>query len=101
MTVTPLSTKIGLNIQTEPLLDQMHDRESEKDFVSRVKTFLDQLCDQGGLEDKYLLCSHSDWLSAAMKVLPTDDSDLSYHLFHCAEFLAFEESEGLWRRLKV
>ena len=95
MTVKPLSQKIGKQIEILEELDQIRSGESESDFRNRVERVLNKVS-----EEKWpsptIICTHSDWLGMASQIIPSDASDLKYHLFQCAEVMEFEIRDGVW-----
>lgn len=95
MTVEPLAHHLQKPILVQESLDQMRSGESDLDFVSRVDGFLEKIS-QGHWPGPILLCSHSDWLSQAMAIIPSDALDLKHTLFHCAHFQILEIVDGLW-----
>lgn len=97
MTVTPLANKLGISIKTLNNLDQMERGESETDFMRRVRSQIEAL-DEKRWQSPVLLCSHSDWLSTACHIIPSDDPHLAAQMFACAEYLHFEVKDGLWIR---
>ncbi len=94
-TLTPLANKYKLTIDLYEDLDQMSSDESESGFVSRVRAFIKRI-ESGEWGDSLILCTHSDWLSIAMQVIPSDALDLKHHMFSCAEVMEFEVKDELW-----
>ena len=95
MTISPLAEQLALSIQTEEALDQMRTDETEAQFKVRVGGVL-KMIEEKKWDTPLLLCTHSDWLSMATQILPSDAVDLKHHMFHCAEFIHFKIKEGLW-----
>ncbi len=96
MTLEPLSQYLKLPLLIEEQLDQHHADESENDFKNRIKQVINNL-EKGKWEAPVLLCSHSDWLSLATQFIPTDELNLEFYMFQCAEYLHFKIEEGLWK----
>ena len=96
MTVEPLAHRLGLPIEIHGDLDQMNRLESQGDFKSRITRFLEFLESQN---QNTLVCSHSDWLTLATHLLPSDSLEVQDHLFQCAEFISFRQDGGLWKHL--
>ena len=95
MTVEPLSQKTQHPTIIIDDLDQMMSHESDKEFTSRVRRFIEKLSEHKN-EDSVVLCSHSDWLGVAVDVIPTDALNLKHYMFACAEYLHFKVEDGLW-----
>lgn len=95
MTVEPLAEKFLLSLQVFEELDQMRGAEGEAEFKARVRNFLHRV-EEKEFGEKVLICTHSDWLSMAVQIVPTESVDLEYKLFQCAEVLTFKIKQGLW-----
>ena len=95
MTIEPLSIKLQRKPIIQESLDQMRSGESESIFHDRVENFLKKL-EQGTWASPILLCSHSDWLSMAVSIIPTDALNLPGTMFDCSEFMTFEIKQGIW-----
>lgn len=96
MTVQPLANQLKLDIEIHQDLDQMQNGESETEFLARVKMITEVIPKQ---QQNTLICSHSDWLSAATHIIPTDSLDLKFHRFVCAEYLSFKIENDLWKHI--
>lgn len=95
-TVEPLSTKLGIEIQVEPDLDQRKSIESHQEFVKRVDAYINQLIENFS-EQKLLICTHSDWLQIAILNLEDHLEDPAAHcLFSCAEHKVLEFKDHRW-----
>lgn len=99
MTLEPLSKHLNIPIEVVDLLDQHHSKEDERSFRARVQKIIDSLSEEKW-PSPVLLCSHSDWLSLATQLIPTDELDLDLHMFQCAEYLGFEIVDGIWKLKK-
>lgn len=95
MTVSPLASKLNLPIETLEELDQMNHLESEASFINRVKNFVNNI-EQQSWQSPVLICSHSDWLSIAAGLIPSNSISLKHHIFHCAEYLSFDLEDDIW-----
>ena len=95
MTLQPLSEKLELPIKIVSELDQIKSDETELSFSNRVQGILTQI-EQQKWTGPLVLCSHSDWLSMALQIIPSDSSDLKYQVFQCCEYLRFQIDDGLW-----
>lgn len=84
-TLTPLSRETGLSLEVDPRLDERHSNESLQDFHSRVLSVFNEVQELAlSAQDQknerienevYYLCSHLDWLEAALTLWDTNLSD--------------------------
>lgn len=95
MTLDPLAGQTGVKIETLNELDQMDRNETEKNFSQRVKWVLDRI-EKGHWPTPLIACTHSDWLSTAMRLIPSDSSDLKYSMFQCCDYMKFSIEDGIW-----
>lgn len=98
MTLEPLSQAISKPILIDENLDQHLSKEAEADFSQRVKNYLSGIESRIQPSDTYVICSHSDWLSVALSLIPTNELSAGDHFFQCAEYACFELKDGLWVR---
>ena len=97
MTVEPLSDKLKVPININEKLDQMMRHESEAEFTSRVQSFLTEIQTIKSKEGFFItICSHSDWLTVALGLIPSDAIDIKHYMFACAEYLHFKIKDDLW-----
>ena len=97
MTIQPLAEKLNLKIETFPQLDQQLSSESREDFLKRVTHSLSSITGNLPSDAVCILCSHSDWLSTAVELMPTQDGESQSLIFHCANYKTFSVKDGLWQ----
>jgi hypothetical protein len=107
-TLAPLATLTQLPLIVDDRLDERHQNESARVFESRVRSLTGSvltLGDPGGGGSGdgggacVYLCSHLDWLEAAMILLDSDMSETEIAApWTTAEFRVFRVEDGLWRR---
>lgn len=86
----------GLRLQIVHDLDEAHDSESVSAFAERVHLCLEKF-ELLQPNDVLFVCSHSDWLEIAMRILPSDmEEELQTRGYACAEYRNFTYQEGLW-----
>lgn len=80
-TLTPLSRESGLSLDIEPRLDERSSDESARDFHARVVDLFEDLRTQAATtndeasNETVYLCSHLDWLEAALTLWDTNLSE--------------------------
>ncbi len=95
-TIQPLCNRLQLTPEIASDLDQRKSIETEAEFIRRVLNFLDQ-CVQTRTEQNLLLCSHSDWLQAAVMNLPVPiEKATAQSFFSCAEFRTLIYADKKW-----
>jgi broad specificity phosphatase PhoE len=98
MTVQPLADHLSIKIIINENLDQLKSGEFEEDFSNRVKSLLNKLTNYKD-DQPILVCTHSDWLSSLMNIVPTDGANINYHVFECAEYMTFEYLDEIWYKI--
>ena len=95
-TIQPLCHRLQLKPEIATDLDQRKSIETEAEFVRRVLNYLDE-CVQTRTEQSLLLCSHSDWLQAAIMNLPLPlHKAAAQSFFSCADFRTLLYSNKQW-----
>lgn len=104
-TLAPLATELGLRVQIDRRLDERSGGESEADFEVRVKEFLID-CDEWAKHQPKisarLLCSHLDWLEAAVLFITSDENDFERsEPWPPLAIRAYNYEGGIWKRRKA
>ncbi len=95
-TIQPLCNRLQLVPEIAPDLDQRKSMETDAEFIRRVLNYLDE-CVQTRKEQNLLLCSHSDWLQAAIMNLPLPIHKASAQsFFSCADYRTLIYSNNQW-----
>ena len=95
-TIQPLCNRLQLIPEIAADLDQRKSIETEPEFIRRVLNYLDE-CVQTRKEQNLLLCSHSDWLQAAIMNLPLPlYKATAQSFFSCADFRTLVYSNKQW-----
>jgi phosphohistidine phosphatase SixA len=101
MTFAAVAKEMAAPIQALSELDERQNSESAEQFQRRVKNFLLQ---QNQLPGVAYLCTHLDWLEAAMFEIPCD-TDLSQDRYMSSwlpgHFMIFEVNGDLWHLEKM
>lgn len=94
-TVGPLSKALNVHVEIWPLLDQMKNIETPRDFFQRVQFVLDQLPTLNA--SNILICSHSDWLQHIVLMMANETQNFApYAFFSCAEYKVFLLQNNQW-----
>lgn len=97
-TFTPLSRATELPLEIEKRLDERRQNESGTEFKNRIVALVDELAKRSAASDCVFLCSHLDWLEAAMIHLPHDLSELEASVgWSAADFKIFKLEDGIWK----
>lgn len=104
-TLAGLATELGLRVQIDRRLDERSGAESEADFQVRVKEFLAG-CDEWAANETRpsvrLLCSHLDWLEAAVLFVTSDENDFERsEPWPPLAIRAYNYEDGIWKRRKA
>jgi phosphohistidine phosphatase SixA len=104
-TLATLASELGLHVQTDRRLDERAGAENERDFETRVKEYLND-CDTwaAGQADATtrLLCSHLDWLEAAVLFVASDENDFERsEPWPPLTIRAYTYEDGIWKRRKA
>jgi phosphohistidine phosphatase SixA len=95
-TIQPLCNRLQLTPEIAPELDQRRNIETEGEFIRRVLNYLDE-CVQTRKVQTLLLCSHSDWLQAAVMNLPLPlHKAVAQSFFSCADFRTLLYNNKQW-----
>ena len=95
-TVKPLGASELIQPEIEPRLDERRQNETSREFEGRVRDYLNDITK--GHESCIYLCTHHDWLEAAILAMPHDLPELeSSRGFSTAEYRVFEVIEGLFQ----
>lgn len=95
-TVSPLCEQLQKALQIAAELDQRKSIETEQEFVQRVLSYLDE-CVERHRGKTLLLCSHSDWLQAAIMNLPVPlEKAVAQSFFSCGEFRTLLYKDRTW-----
>lgn len=95
-TVSPLCENLQKALQIAQELDQRKSIETEQEFVQRVLLYLDH-CVEVHSGKTLLLCSHSDWLQAAIMNLPVPlEKAVAQSFFGCGEFRTLIYKDRTW-----
>jgi broad specificity phosphatase PhoE len=95
-TIQPLCNRLQLVPEVVPDLDQRKSIETEQEFIRRVLSCLDTLVEQH-FPQTLILCSHSDWLQAAVMNLPVPPGKAAAQsFFGCAEFRTLLYGNKQW-----
>jgi broad specificity phosphatase PhoE len=73
-TLEPLSERVGVRIQIDPLLVEQEAGESSKDLSRRIDAFLERW--KKNPPEILVACSHGDWLPLAIEELVDETVDL-------------------------
>lgn len=118
-TVASLATELKLQVRVDRQIDERTSHESESEFEDRVKKYLGE-CDkwaelnsdsQNSSHKNFsqissgqtrLVCSHLDWLEAAVLFLTSDETDLERsESWSPLAMRVYEYGDGIWKRLKL
>lgn len=95
-TLTPVSEHLGLKLNIDIRLDERKNSESPFDFEQRIFDFIVEVTKTP--HSVVWICSHLDWLEAAMLLLPSDLSDLEQSApWQTASYRVFSIEDGLWK----
>lgn len=96
-TLQPLSAATGIELQIDPRLDERLKSETGAAFETRIKAVLAEVAGQAGGGETIFICSHLDWLEAAMALLPAvlTEREISAPWSTC-EYRVFRFENELW-----
>lgn len=100
-TLLPLAARLGLTLSIDKGLDERRQNETAREFQERVHSVLEGLTRNLSVtpalrETCILMCSHLDWLEAAIAVLPSDLADAEHLNWSNCEFRIFKWQGGIW-----
>ncbi len=96
-TLQPLSETTRLHLKIDERLDERHQNETSAEFMARVRQFLAEVEQTPEKDSCVFICSHLDWLEAALITISSDMNEIeSAASWMTAEFRIFKIEDGLW-----
>ncbi len=96
-TLQPLATVCQSRVLILPELDERGNNETHSMFIGRIREWVETLQAKASPTDVVYACSHYDWLTEVLGLIPSTLSDNEQNSgFAPAEFRIFEIREGIW-----
>lgn len=97
-TFTPLSNTLHIGLEVETRLDERSQVETGGEFRERIESLFSDLEVLVSPNSCVWLCTHLDWIEAAMVTMNHDLNDLEASVgWSAAEYKVFRLEDGIWK----